>query len=132
MKLATRIAYRYFLGSRLTISTGKEIPQFTQALGKLKLKARSQGDFEGALLQAGYYAKKQNKLMFVYQGNSFMHSVWRVALKPSDYLNPINNTGSKVYSVSPDLTVMAYEVSRAVESKTAFRQFFGSTEQNPK
>ena len=64
------------------------------------------------MLQAGYYAKKTAKAMFVYAGNSFGHAVWRASHKPGDYLNPINNTGTMVFSVDPGLVVTRYEVKR--------------------
>jgi len=82
----------------------------TESLRRAKLRARNHGDLTSAILSAAYYAKKLGKTMYVYPGNSFMHAVWRVSFKPSEYLNVINNTGSKVLSVTPDRTVSWHNV----------------------
>lgn len=84
----------------------------TKSLQSAKLKARNQGDLQSAVLSAGHYAQKQDKTMHVYSGNSFGHAVWRVSYKPSEYLDPINNTGSKVVMVLPDLTIHIHDVQR--------------------
>ena len=82
----------------------------TRALRSEKLTAKSRGDFGSAMRSAGYYAKKLGKTMHLYQGNSFMHQVWRVSDKPGEYLNPINNTGRTVISVTPELAVTYHQV----------------------
>ncbi len=84
----------------------------TKSLRGLDLKARNRGDVSSAMLSAGYYARKLGHAMFGYSGNSYGSAVWRVSDKPSEYLNPINNTGKYVFSVTPDLTVARHEVSR--------------------
>jgi hypothetical protein len=77
-----------------------------------KLRARYNGDLSGALESAGYYAKKSGQKTFVYAGNSYGHSIWRVSTKRGDYLDPINNTGRKVAAVTPDLTMSWFDVER--------------------
>lgn len=64
------------------------------------------------MLSAAHHAQKLKETTYVYPGNSFGHAVWRVSVKPGDYLNPINNTGSTVFSVTPELVVSRHEVSR--------------------
>lgn len=97
---------------KLNLGPGRVNQQNTKALQGAKLYAKSNGSFQDSLLSAGFYAKKQGKTMYVFQGNSFMHSVWRVSYKASDYLSPISNTGAVVFSVDPDLTVTQYDVQR--------------------
>lgn len=96
--------------SRLSLGPGRLDASASASLKKAKLKARHIGDRTGAVISAGYYAQKRKKTMFVYQGNSFMHAVWQVSDKASDYLNPINNTGAKVIEVTPDLDVIFHDV----------------------
>jgi hypothetical protein len=48
--------------------------------------------------------------MFVYVGNSFMSQVHRVSDQSGQYLNPINNTGDRMVSVSPDLEVKWHDL----------------------
>ncbi len=84
----------------------------TKSLRKMELKAKNRGDTSSAILSAGYYARKLDRTMYGYAGNSYGSAVWRVSDKPSEYLNPINNTGRYVFSVTPDLTVARHEVRR--------------------
>ena len=84
----------------------------TKSLRGLDLKARNRGDISSAMLSAGYYARKLGHPMYGYSGNSYGSRVWRVSDKPSEYLNPINNTGGYVFSVTPELTVARHEVKR--------------------
>jgi len=70
------------------------------------------GSLNGALYAAAYYARKMKEIMFIYEGSSFMHRVYRISHKPDDYLNPINNTGGAVISVSPELEVVKYDIVR--------------------
>ena len=81
--------------------------------------AKSRGDLDGAVKSAAYYAKKLNEKMFVYQGTSYGSGVWRVSSKKSEYLNPINNTGTKVAAVTPDLTVSWFDIVRPSSDKKA-------------
>ncbi len=98
----------------------------TAVLRRSKLYARSNGSFHEAILSAGYQAKKQNKMMFVYSGNSYGHGVWRVSYKPSEYLNTVNNTGAVIFSVDPELTLRRHEMERSTanprETKMAKRK----------
>lgn len=95
--------------SRLAFGDGKLSVDNTGALRRAKLAAKNRGDFSSALLSAGYYAKKMQKTMHVYSGNSYGHGVWRVSDKPSEYLSPINNSGRRLVAVSPDLAVTYLE-----------------------
>lgn len=96
----------------LVLGPGRVNEEFTRIMRTRKLRARSAGDFDGAMSSAGFYAKKSGKTMFVYGGNSYMNRVFHVSYKPGDYLNRINNMGVKVFSVSPDLTVTEYDIDR--------------------
>ncbi len=97
--------------TRRVFHPGDVDPKATEWLQRAKLKAKSNGDIQSAILQAGFYAKKQGRPMFVYKGNSFGNAVWRVSASASEYLNRINNTGTIMYEVTPDLAVKKYESS---------------------
>lgn len=84
----------------------------TESLRKVKLRAGMVGDLNGAIISAGYYAKKNDMTYYVYRGNSYGVAVWRVTYKESDVLNPIGNTGSHIAIVEPDLTVKVAEIER--------------------
>jgi hypothetical protein len=98
--------------ARIRMAPGRADAKFTGALATAKLKARNRGDFDSAIKSAGHYAKKLNSTMYLYQGNSYGHSVWRVSGKPGEYLDPINNTGNTVLSVTPDLVVSRHALER--------------------
>lgn len=105
-------ASQHVAGS-LTMGPGQQDNKNTEILQRAKkLPAKNRGDLESALYSAGYYAKQQNKTMYVYPGNSFGHQLWRVSYKASEYLNPINNTGSIVFSVTPELVMSRHEIHR--------------------
>jgi hypothetical protein len=113
-EMPSRVATRYLAGRQLRLGTGKPEPKATAYLQRLKkIPAKNRGDEQSAVTCAAYNAQKHGTTWFAYIGNSFGHIVWRVAYKPTDYLDPINNTGSIVRSVSPDLEVMTYEVIRS-------------------
>jgi hypothetical protein len=75
-----------------------------------KIPARNTGTLQSAATSAAHYARKRGRDMFVYVGNSFMHQVHRVSDKPSEYLSPVNNTGDRILSISPDLTVTWHDL----------------------
>ena len=87
-------------------------PSLSIQLSDMKLKARYSGDLSGAIVAAGYYAKKLNATIYVYEGNSYMNRVFRVSSKKSEYLSPINNTGDRAISVTPGLTVSYHDIIR--------------------
>ncbi len=87
-------------------------PTLSIQLSDMKLKAKYGGDLSGAIVSAGYYARKLNETMYVYEGNSYMNRVFRVSSKKSEYLNSINNTGDRVISVTPGLTVSYHDLER--------------------
>lgn len=97
----------------MKMGPGRLDTRASEALKKATLKARSDGKtLNGAVLSAGFYAKKQNKTMYVYEGNSNMWKVFRVTDKESECLNRINNTGDRVLSVTPDLDVSWHDIER--------------------
>jgi len=113
------IPYRYDrrVAGRLPLSRGEVDDKATASIRKLKLFAKNRGDFQSAVISAGFHAKKQGVTMYCYPGNSYGHGVWHVSYKAGDYLNPINNTGDRVVSVTPDLVVSWHETrTRPVES----------------
>lgn len=116
--LAERVASRYLEAKMLKVGPARVDQSATRGMQQATLKARSRGDFQGALLSAGYHAQKQNRSMFVYSGNSFGHRIWRVSYKESEYLDAINNTGTKIIEVTPDLTVSVYDVQRGKTAAT--------------
>jgi hypothetical protein len=95
---------------RRVLGVPREHAEQTAALRSMKLKAKDEGDFHTALVSAGYYAKKQNQMMYAFKGNSYGHEVWRVVAKSSDACNRVNNSAGRVVSVSPDLTVAYHDV----------------------
>jgi hypothetical protein len=95
----------------LQFKVGKVDHAATVSLRKMKkFPAKNIGSLESAVMSAAYYAKKYQHDMFIYVGNSFMHQVHRVSDRPSEYLSPINNTGDKMLSVSPDLEVRWHDL----------------------
>lgn len=109
------------VAAKLRISPGRLQEKGSEQLAKAKLYARQRdpSSLNDAVLVAGFHAKKLGKTMWVYEGNSFMHMVYRVTMKESDALNAINNTGDRVVSVTPDLQVFMHEVQRHGDTKTA-------------
>jgi hypothetical protein len=99
--------------SRLSLGEGVPDLKATASLQSVKrLPAKNDGTLSSAVISAGYYAKKMRCRVYVYQGNSFMHLVWRVSDRTTDYLNRINNTGDAVFSVVPELVVFKHDVIR--------------------
>jgi len=100
--------------SRLSLSEGVPDLKATASLQAVKrLPAKNDGTLSSAVMSAGHYAKKMNRRVHVYQGDSFMHRVWRVSDRAADYLNRINNTGAVVFSVGPELVVFKHDVDRS-------------------
>lgn len=106
------VVSRFKLSSRLRLGPAVPEVQVTEVLPKMNLMAKNRGDLQSATISAGYYAKKLNQTMFIYAGTSYGSGVWRVSNKPSEYLNAINNSGSVVYSVTPELIVTRQAVLR--------------------
>jgi hypothetical protein len=98
--------------TKLIMGPGRVDLRATESLGRMDLKARSNGSLQEAVLSAGFYAKKSGKTLYAYSGNSFGHNVWRVSQKPGEYLDPVNNTGVKLLSVTPDLVVSWHDLDR--------------------
>lgn len=97
----------------LELSAGIKDEKATSSLRNIKkLKARHAGDLSGAVISAGYYARKLGKTMYVYSGNSYGWAIWCVSYKESDYLCSIGNTGNTVYSVTTNLDVLVHNVFR--------------------
>jgi hypothetical protein len=113
MSLVKVVTARYReAGERLRLGPAIPEERASEALPKMKLMAKSRGDLQSATLSAAYYAKKLNQTMYIYAGTSYGSGVWRVSYKPSEYLNGINNSGSVVYTVTPELTVSRHTVLR--------------------
>lgn len=104
------LTYSYNRTASLRLGPGQPEERVTDSLKKMSLKAKNKGDLESAVISAAFYAQKQGKTMYVYSGNSFGHAVWRVTFQASDYLNSVNNTGSVVYSVTPELDAVRHTV----------------------
>ena len=96
--------------SKLSLGPARRDDKATESIKTVKLQSRNKGDLASAVTSAGFHAKRTNKTMYVYLGNSYMTPVWRVSDKSSDYLDPINNTGIKVAAVTPELEVFWHEV----------------------
>lgn len=82
----------------------------TASLAKMKLRAKNDGTLQGAIVSAAYHAKKQKQTMYVWNGNSYMHSVWHVATKPS--LGRFENIGNAIFYVTPDLRLYRQPILR--------------------
>lgn len=108
-----RVAERYVLATRLHMGPAEVDQGATGSLRRFTpLKAKNRGDLQSACISAGFYAQKMSKTMYVYSGNSYGHLLWRVSDKPGEYLDPISNTGGRLMSVTPDLTVAWHELRR--------------------
>lgn len=90
---------------RLPLGDGIPWDEATELLRESKLRARHNGNLTDAVISGGYYAKKHRETMYLYSGNSYGVAVWRVSMKPSNYLCPTGNTGAIVISVTPELLV---------------------------
>jgi hypothetical protein len=118
MSSAANVVRRYTtrkIATKLRLGPGRKDERASESLAKIRLKSRNRGDLESAIISAGYHAKKLKQTMYVYQGNSYMHTIWQVSERPGHYLNPVNNTGEQVVSVTTDLTVTFYDVVRTDE-----------------
>lgn len=108
---AQRVVARYHAATQLQMTPGKVDSKGTESLRAMsKLYAKNRGDLSGAVISAGYYADRMGKTMYAYPGDSYGHGVWRVTYKASEFLDPINNSGRKLISVTPDLTVAWHDV----------------------
>jgi hypothetical protein len=96
---------------KLKMGAAKVDASATASIKQVKLKAKNRGDLQSAVISAGYYAKKHKKTAYVYPGNAYGRGVWRVTYDKSEALNPVNNSGVKLMSVTPDLTVTAHALS---------------------
>ncbi len=99
--------------SKLRLGPPSRDEAATRSLGQVKLKARNTGDLESAVIAAGYHARKRNETFYVYKSNSYMHVVWQVSNRPTDFLDPINNIGARLLSVTPQLEVFWHDLSRS-------------------
>lgn len=75
-----------------------------------KFRSRPKGDLAGAVEAAAGLAKKTGKDMYVWNGRSFMHSVWNVSATEAKALGPFENIGQYVYRVTPELDCFKHEV----------------------
>lgn len=92
-------------------TTGSVDRSATDSLQRMrKIPTKNTGSLESAVMSAAHYAKKRGHDMFVYVGNSFMSQVHRVSDRPDEYLDPINNTGDRIVSVSPNLEVRWHDL----------------------
>ncbi len=115
MAFIARVASRHVEAESRKLRLGPAIQdqKATSSLQQIKkLALRNTGGLNSAIISAAGYAKKLGHTMYVYSGNSYMSPVWRVSYKPSEYLNPISNTGTKIASVTADLVLSWHEVTR--------------------
>ena len=118
---------KFIYASLLQLDSGEIDHEKTNLARKMKkFPARSNGSLNDSLLSACYYATKKGYLdennpkmskMYVYLGNSYMHLIWRVTWKESEALNPINNTGLSLFTVTPDLTITYYTIPERVKHR---------------
>jgi hypothetical protein len=86
------------------------------AIAKSAVKAyrKCPGDFNLAANAAAYYAAKQNTVMVVIPGNSYMSKVFHVVPEGSDLSRFTCGMGNKVIAIAvvdPDSTVWRAELS---------------------
>lgn len=103
---------KLLIGKRLQLTDHKVEKKVSEQLKKIKLKARNRGDWESAVISGAYYSKKHDKPCYIYNGNSYMNSVWRATFKKDEALSPVNNTGSYMYIVEPDMTLTKWDIAR--------------------
>lgn len=82
-----------------------EISEYLKAnLAKAKIRYAA-GDFTGAMLSAAKNAKRLNQTMYVFKGNSFMHTVFHTTNKLSMATCNVSNTGGCYYAITPETEV---------------------------
>jgi len=84
----------------------------SKTLREMGPKARSNGSFEESMRSAAFYARKHGLTYYVYRGNSYGVRVFHVSYRERDYLCPVGNDGSVIYSVDPDLNVSRHLTER--------------------
>ena len=109
-------------GDLLKIDNGTVDHGLTEKARKVKLFARTNGSFNDSMISGCFYAKKMNKKMFVYSGNSYGHAIWRVTYKESDALGPVNNTGLGLYTIAPDLTITYHTIPERVKEHQKYEK----------
>jgi hypothetical protein len=86
----------------LNSATWIEDPKVTTLLRSLKkpLK-RNKGDYNSAVQSAYAYAVSQQKRVYGFLGNSYMHAIWNTTLSFGAASNRINNASGRVFVVDP-------------------------------
>ena len=82
-----------------------------RSIKKLPLR-RSDYGLNSGVMQAAGYAKKHNRIYYVYQGNSYGNLVYIVTYKKNDAFNPINNNGNIVLEINPELEIKQHILDR--------------------
>ena len=97
--------------SQLRLGPGQLEARNSEVLkGMKKFRSRPKGDLASAVESAAGLAKKTGKDMYVWNGRSFMHSVWNVAATETKALGEFENIGQFVYRVTPELDLYKHEV----------------------
>lgn len=95
----------------LTLSEPEFDEERTAILRRIKLHARPKDlSLNEAVISAAYAARKNRTVYYVYGGNSYGRAVYRSTYNLDDALDRINNTGSSMLAILPDLSIYHYEV----------------------
>lgn len=79
-----------------------------------RLKHRySPDDLNGAIMSAARSAEKYDFSYYVYPGNSYGSFCWRVDYKKEHALDPINNSGGKLYEVTKNREIIQHILGKA-------------------
>lgn len=95
---------------RLSLDKGDLLELSTQNLRKARLISKNTGNLNGAVIAAGYYAKRLTRTQYVYFGHTYTGFVWRVSATPCEFLESTYNLGGIVLAVTPDLTVSVFHI----------------------
>ena len=68
-------------------------------------------DLNGAMISAARAAMKAGQSFYVYSGNAWGAFMWRVTFDRSEALCLINNSGRKLYEVTPGREIIRYAIT---------------------
>jgi hypothetical protein len=106
--------YNKITESLLKIKSSKEIKEYSDKLQTLDIKSvkKVDGTFNNAIQNALKLSLKHKTSFYIYNGNSYGVSVFRITYKKSDAFNPINNMGNFVIEIKPNKKYIKHEISR--------------------
>lgn len=92
----------------LKIKSTEVLKNLTRQLREIKKfppRGRRDYSLNGVTLQAAKSAKEKNMSCYVYLGSYSTHPIYRTTFKKTDAFNGVNNTGTFVLEIAPNLEV---------------------------